>query len=57
MSAQTTISAKLPITIDGETKIFYDKTKFKQYISTNSALQRILKRKLQPNEANYIKNN
>jgi hypothetical protein len=30
--------AKLSITIDGENKIFHDKTKFTQYLSTNSAL-------------------
>ena len=34
--------AKLSITIDGETKIFHDKTKFTQYLSTNPALQRII---------------
>jgi hypothetical protein len=45
--------AKLSITIDGETKIFYDKTKFKQYLSTNLALQRILDGKLQHKEGNY----
>jgi hypothetical protein len=28
----------LSITIDGETKILHDKTKFKQYHSTNPAL-------------------
>jgi hypothetical protein len=39
--------AKLSINIDGENKIFWDKTKFKQYLSTNPALQRILERKLQ----------
>ena len=33
--------AKLSITINGETK-FHDKTKFKQYLSTNPALQRII---------------
>jgi hypothetical protein len=33
---------KLSITIDGETKIFHDKTKFTQYLSTNPALQRII---------------
>jgi hypothetical protein len=33
--------AKLSITIDGETKVFQDKTKFTQYLSTNPALQRI----------------
>jgi hypothetical protein len=42
--------AKLSINIDGETKIFQDKTKFKQYVSTNPALQRILERKLQQKE-------
>jgi hypothetical protein len=39
--------AKLSITIDVETKIFHDKTKFIQYLSTNPGLQRILKGKLQ----------
>jgi hypothetical protein len=34
--------AKLSITIDGENKIFHDKTKFTQYLSTNPALQRII---------------
>jgi hypothetical protein len=29
------------------------KSKFKQYLSTNPALWRILEEKLQPNEANY----
>ena len=33
--------AKLSITIDGETKIFHDKTKFTKYLSTNPALQKI----------------
>jgi len=33
--------AKLSINIDGETKIFHDKTKFIQYISPNPILQRI----------------
>jgi hypothetical protein len=35
--------AKLPITIDGENKGFHDKTKYTQYLSTNPALQRIIK--------------
>jgi len=35
-------SAKLSSNIDGETKIFSDKTKFMQYLSTNPALQRII---------------
>ena len=34
--------AKLSITIDGENKIFHDKTKFIQYLSTNPVLQRII---------------
>ena len=38
--------AKLSITINGETKIFHDKTKCTQYFSTNSALQRIIDGKI-----------
>ena len=45
--------AKLPITTDGETKIFHDKTKFTQFLSTNPALQRIIGGKLQYKEGNY----
>jgi hypothetical protein len=37
--------AKISNTIDGETKIFHDKTKFTQYLSTNPALQRIITEK------------
>jgi hypothetical protein len=37
--------AKLSITIDGETKVLHDKTKFLQYLSTNPELQRIIKGK------------
>ena len=43
---------ELTITIDGETKVFHDKTKFTQYLSRNPALQRIIKGKLQHNEGN-----
>jgi hypothetical protein len=39
--------AKLSITIDGETKVFHDMTKFTQYLPMNPALQRIIKGKLQ----------
>jgi hypothetical protein len=39
-------AAKLSITIDGETKVFHDKTNFTQYFSTNPVLQRIIKGKL-----------
>jgi hypothetical protein len=40
------------ITIAGENKIFYDKTKFTQYLPTNPALQRIIDGKHQ-HEGNY----
>ena len=45
--------AKLSITIDGETKVFHDKTKFTQYLSTNPVLQRIIKGKHQQKDRNY----
>jgi hypothetical protein len=53
MPAQATIPSKLSITIDGKTKVFYDKTKFTQYHSTNPAVQRKIKRKLQHKKGNY----
>jgi hypothetical protein len=34
--------AKFSVTIDRETKIFHDKTKFTQYLSTNPTQQRII---------------
>jgi len=45
--------AKLAITIDGETKVFHDKTKFTQYLSTNPALQRIITEEKQYKDQNY----
>jgi hypothetical protein len=36
---------KLSITIDGETKVFHDKTKFTRYLSMNPAIQRIITEK------------
>jgi hypothetical protein len=45
--------AKLSITIEGEIKVFHDKTKFTQYLSTNLALQRIIKGKHQHKDRNY----
>jgi hypothetical protein len=45
--------AKLSIIIDGETKVFYDKIKFTQYLSMNTALQRIIKGKLEHKDGNY----
>jgi hypothetical protein len=44
---------KFSVTIAGETKIYHDKNKFTQYISTNTALQRIIGGKLQHREGNY----
>ena len=44
--------AKLSITIDEENRIFHDKTKFTQYLSTNPALQRIIRGKHQYKEEN-----
>jgi hypothetical protein len=45
--------AKLSITIDGETKVFHDKSKFTQFISTNPALQRIIMEKHQYKDGNH----
>ena len=45
--------AKLSITIDGETKLFHDKTKFTKYLSTNPALQRIVTEKKQYKDRNH----
>jgi hypothetical protein len=53
MPAQATIPSKLSSTIDGETKVLHDKTKFTQYLSTNPALQWIINGKLQHKEGNY----
>ena len=44
--------AKLSITIDGETKVFHDKTKFSHYLSTNPALQRLITEKNQYKNGN-----
>jgi hypothetical protein len=44
---------QISIAIDGETKIFHDRTKFTQYLSTNSALQKMIDGKLQHKEGNY----
>jgi hypothetical protein len=45
--------AKLSITVDGETKVLHDKTKFTQNLSKNPALHRIIKGKHQHNDRNY----
>jgi hypothetical protein len=49
--------AKLSINPDGETKIFHDKTKFKQCHYTNPTLKRILEAKLQHKMGKYIQEN
>jgi hypothetical protein len=41
------------MTIDGETKVFHDKTEFTQHLSTNPALQKAIKGKLQQKDKNY----
>ena len=53
MPAQLLYPAKLSITIDGETKVFHDKNKFTENLSTNIALQRIIKGKHQHKDGNY----
>ena len=45
--------AKLSITIDGENKVFHEKTKFTHYLSRNPALQRIIEGKHQQKDGNY----
>ena len=45
--------AKLSINIDGETKVFQDKTKYTHYLSTNPALQRIITEKKQYKDRNH----
>ena len=41
---------KFSITIQGKTKVFHDKNKFIQYLSTNPALQKIINGKLEHKE-------
>jgi len=42
MPAQDTVPIKPSITIDGESKIFQDRTQLKKYLSSNPAPQRII---------------
>ena len=53
MPVQATKPKKISITIDEETKVFHDKTKFIQYLSTNPALERIIMGKHQHKDGNY----
>ena len=41
------------MSIDEETKIFHDKIKFAQYLSTNPVLQRLIHKKSQHKEKNH----
>jgi hypothetical protein len=45
--------AKLSITIDGENQLFHEKNKCTQYLSTNSALQKIIDGKLQHKKGSH----
>ena len=45
---------KVSITIDGETKVFHDRTKFTYYLSRNPALQRIITEKNQYKDGNHV---
>jgi hypothetical protein len=49
--------AKLLISIDGENKVFHDKTKSTHYLSTYPALQRIITEKNQYKDGNHILEN
>lgn len=49
--------AKLSVFIDGENKIFSDKSKFQQYLHTNPTLQKILEGKIQPKKTSYFQEN
>jgi hypothetical protein len=49
--------AKLSITINGETNVFRNKTKFTHYLSTNPALQRIITEKKKNKNKNKNKTN
>jgi hypothetical protein len=49
--------AKLSVIIDEENETFHDKTKFKQHLFTNRALQMALKGKLQPKEVEHTQEN
>jgi hypothetical protein len=53
MPTQASTPSKLSIAIDGETRVFHDKTKFTKYVSINLALQRIINGNLQCKEENY----
>jgi hypothetical protein len=45
-------TVKLSISINEENKVFYDKTKFKQYLSRNPVLRKVVEEKLQRKDVN-----
>jgi hypothetical protein len=45
--------AELSITVDGETKVLQDKTKFTHYLSRNTTLQRIITEKKAIQDRNH----
>jgi hypothetical protein len=49
--------AKISTTIYGEKKTFHNKTKCMQYLSTNTALLKVLEGEIQPKEVNHIQEN
>jgi hypothetical protein len=53
MPTQATIP-KLSIILEGETKVFHDRTKFTHYLSTNPAFQRIITEKKQYKDGNQV---
>ena len=54
MQAQMIIPSKTFTTIEGQNKIFHDKTTFNQYPATTPVLHKILEGKLQPKEVDNI---
>ena len=46
-------AAKLSISLEGETKVFHNSTKFTHFLSTNPALQRIITEKYQYKDGNH----
>jgi hypothetical protein len=57
MSVRLLYLSKLAFIIDKENKILSDKVKFKPYLATNLAPQKMLEEKLQPKEVNYTQEN
>jgi hypothetical protein len=54
MPARVLYTTKLSITIDGETKVFYDQNKFTHYRCTYPALQRKITGKNQYKDGKHV---